>query len=420
MGKVTNLSAHQVGEARAASGMYGGTFDKISSCSTQEEADAVMKTTNCPLCRLPKGHAKSHHISYCPFIKSMGLNVKYKKEADQRLADYTKKKEQASKVKLEDDKDTVTGASAGLVKKSDSSGYYTAAETKGYNERQVKKKKAREEVETAGTVVGASGEDAVTDKDKDESIKKNPVDQSKTAGSGHHVTGGLSRFAQSKEDQFGFSDVSTSVDAASAVKNVNTSGSLDYFQTVVSNMLSPLDRVTTDGTVRKCISVARCGCHNVKVNMGVARKATNIFNFDHIIPDSGATSHIRQNCMDFEGDFVLCDNVFVLMGDHSEIPVLGYSNSRVKINGHVVRLVDNLHVPDLDVDLFSCTRHGSNGKGNTFFLGEEKMHLTFPQFTVTDDIPENGDLKVPIEPLSESDWAIPNSICDGIPLQDEQ
>lgn len=116
--------------------------------------------------------------------------------------------------------------------------------------------------------------------------------------------------------------------------------------------------------------------------------------------------------MDFEGDFVLCDNVFVLMGDHSEIPVLGYSTSRVKING--------LHVPDLDVDLFSCTRHGSNGKGNTFFLGEEKMHLTFPQFTVTDDIPENGDLKVPIEPLSESDWAIPNSICDGIPLQDEQ
>ena len=48
------------------------------------------------------------------------------------------------------------------------------------------------------------------------------------------------------------------------------------------------------------------------------------------------------------------------------------------------------------------------------------MHLTFPQFTITDDIPENRDLKVPIEPLSESDWAIPNSICDGIPLQDEQ
>ena len=86
----------------------------------------------------------------------------------------------------------------------------------------------------------------------------------------------------------------------------------------------------------------------------------------------------------------------------------------------MVRLVNSLRVPDLDVDLFSCMRHGSNGKENTFYLGEEKMHFTFPQFVVTDDIPVNGDLKVPIEPLSESDWAILNSIFDGIPLQDEQ
>ena len=112
--------------------------------------------------------------------------------------------------------------------------------------------------------------------------------------------------------------------------------------------------------------------------MGVARKATNVFDFDHIIPDSGATSHMRRNRMDFEADYVLCDNVFVLMGDHSEIPVLGYGTSRVKIDGHVVRLVNSLHVPDLDVDLFSCTRHGSNGKGNTFFLGDGKNALNIP------------------------------------------
>ena len=129
---------------------------------------------------------------------------------------------------------------------------------------------------------------------------------------------------------------------------------------------------------------------------------------------------MRRNRMDFEDDYVPCNDVFVLMGDHSEIPVLGYDTSRLKINGRVVRLVNSLHVPDLDVDLFSCTRHGSNKKGNTFFLNEGKMHLTFPHFTVTDDILADGDLKVPIKPLSESDRAILNSICDGIPLQDEQ
>ena len=48
------------------------------------------------------------------------------------------------------------------------------------------------------------------------------------------------------------------------------------------------------------------------------------------------------------------------------------------------------------------------------------MHLTFPTFTVTDDIPANGDLKIPIKPLSEHDWAIPSFICDGVLLQDEQ
>ena len=60
-------------------------------------------------------------------------------------------------------------------------------------------------------------------------------------------------------------------------------------------MLSPLDCVTADGTIRKCISGAQYGRHGIKINMGVSRKAANIFDFDHIIPDSGATSHMRRN-----------------------------------------------------------------------------------------------------------------------------
>ena len=107
--------------------------------------------------------------------------------------------------------------------------------------------------------------------------------------------------------------------------------------------------------------------------MGTAQKTNTIFNFDHIIPNSGATSHMSRNRMDFESDYVTCYNVFVLMGDHTEIPVLGYGTSHVKINGHVIQLVNSLHVPDLDVDLFSCTRHGPNGKRNTFFLGDGKF-----------------------------------------------
>ena len=47
---MTPLTSHQVGEARAASGVYSGTFDSPSICTNQEEANTVIKITNCPLC----------------------------------------------------------------------------------------------------------------------------------------------------------------------------------------------------------------------------------------------------------------------------------------------------------------------------------------------------------------------------------
>ena len=68
------------------------------------------------------------------------------------------------------------------------------------------------------------------------------------------IKGGLSQFTQSDKDHFGFSDVS-SVDAATAINYVNTSSSVRYFQTVVNSMLSPLNRLSSDNTVCKCISI---------------------------------------------------------------------------------------------------------------------------------------------------------------------
>ena len=49
-------------------------------------------------------------------------------------------------------------------------------------------------------------------------------------------------------------------------------------------------------------------------------------------------------------------------------------------------------------------------KGCSFFLGDGKMHLTFPKFTISDDIPVNGDLRIRLEPLSEDDWEISNDM----------
>ena len=92
--------------------------------------------------------------------------------------------------------------------------------------------------------------------EKDAAIQKNLDQQSKTTGvTGRRVTGELSYSAQSEENYFGLSEVSTSIDAVLAVNKANTSSSYGYFQTVVNSMLSPLDCVSADGIVHKYISI---------------------------------------------------------------------------------------------------------------------------------------------------------------------
>ena len=51
-GKLNPFSSHKVGGSRVASGVFGGTFDKPSTCTSQEDADAVLRTTNSPVCQL--------------------------------------------------------------------------------------------------------------------------------------------------------------------------------------------------------------------------------------------------------------------------------------------------------------------------------------------------------------------------------
>ena len=113
----------------------------------------------------------------------MGISVKNNKETDQRRTDYERSQQRALRTQRQDDDDDASGANKGLVKKGDGTRFYTAAKTKGYKERQAKKK-ACKEAEAAGTVVGAGGADAdaVTNKDKDEAIQKNLDEQSKTEG----------------------------------------------------------------------------------------------------------------------------------------------------------------------------------------------------------------------------------------------
>ena len=100
-------------------------------------------------------------------------------------------------------------------------------------------------------------------------------------------------------------------------------------------------------------------------------------------------------------------------GDASHVPVIGYGTTRIKIDGHVVRLHECLHVPALDCDLFSGTRHGSLGNGHALLLADGEMHLSFPSFTHSRPIPESNDLKIDVAALTPNDWALPSQMCEG-------
>ena len=41
------------------------------------------------------------------------------------------------------------------------------------------------------------------------------------------------------------------------------------------------------------------------------------------------------------------------------------------------------------------------------------MHLTFPQFSIMQPIPNNGDLQLDLEHLTINDWGIPTYVCNG-------
>ena len=47
-----------------------------------------------------------------------------------------------------------------------------------------------------------------------------------------------------------------------------------------------------------------------------------------------------------------------------------------------------------------------------------KKHLTFPKFTISDDIPVNEDLRIRLGPLTEENWKILNTMCEGTPIHD--
>ena len=76
-------------------------------------------------------------------------------------------------------------------------------------------------------------------------------------------------------------------------------------------------------------------------------------------------------------------------------------------------------VPILDSDLFSVTKHRRMDHSHSFILERGNMHLSFLKFSITQPIPKNDDLRVPLQPMSIDNWSIPNYILNGHNYSDD-
>ena len=132
----------------------------------------------------------------------------------------------------------------------------------------------------------------------------------------------------------------SSVDATTACNECNDDVN-DYLRSVISRMLSIYDYRDKNGYFRKCISLARY----------VPTSCSD--NDNNIISDNGATSTMMKHRRDFEDIYKACNGAFVLMGDTSRVAVAGYDTCYMKVNGNVTRVLNSLHVPDLDSNFFS-------------------------------------------------------------------
>ncbi|OEU16774.1 hypothetical protein FRACYDRAFT_239363 [Fragilariopsis cylindrus CCMP1102] len=101
-GKMLQLKNHQLGHARSARGPGDSTLNDTNFClnitpPTQFDIDAIMKETNCLICRLPPSHADAHFMGKCSLLKKYGYTVKYDQTKDETRADFDKKSAQRSR-----------------------------------------------------------------------------------------------------------------------------------------------------------------------------------------------------------------------------------------------------------------------------------------------------------------------------------
>ena len=204
---------------------------------TEAKADEIFKCTNCLLCRYPKSHAKSHHMTRCPFLAKYCITCSHDFTTDSRISEESRQRNKNRRKKnatldAEDEK-----KAAEIDKKVQAKKRKDAAA------------KEKAEAEAAGmATVGPDRKDTKTQSEAQKSIKRNLDSQTpQAAGSGRaagvaRAVGELGCFQSNNYGGISF------VDASTACKDVNDDVN-GYFCSTLSEALSIYDVREQDGRV---------------------------------------------------------------------------------------------------------------------------------------------------------------------------
>ena len=126
-----------------------------------------------------------------------------------------------------------------------------------------------------------------------------------------------------------------------------------------------------------------------------------------IIPDSGATSTMPNKKSHFSDNHRPLAGVSVHMGDRNPVPAVGLGTAVTSIGGHIVKILNALHVPASDTCLHSVTRHGLS-RGCSCLACNGMIHLTFPTFVLAVPVALDGDPRFNLETVENPRHAL----CD--------
>ena len=117
---------------------------------------------------------------------------------------------------------------------------------------------------------------------------------------------------------------------------------------------------------------------------------------DKICPDSGASVDMFPDRSCFV-TYIPLVNCFVRVANNHQTPVLGRGTVSIQLGAtHLVRLINCLHVPALDMPLLSIRVHCRRGPGCTFLADPSGCYLTFPTFLLPVD--DSSDCLLPYAP----------------------